>query len=244
MNITTELDLWKQAVDQSLEACSFVDENNYFIYCNESWCRLLGYAESELKQMKWQDITISSDVGGDQAEVESVQTSKKDSYYLEKVYVRKNKTHINVGIYVHNYPKLCSNKGFIVFCRPLTGSSEYEELKRRFFDIEKTVTILHQASTIATGLQHKLDTQIQQTEENRELILRLMGKSDVKMSNRVGNDSKNDSSVIMYLVMGFGFLCTALISVGLVLAYIAYYNNGNEKMKPPEIQQIDFNSKE
>lgn len=248
------LHAWRHASSSSLEPCCFVDLDDYFTYCNSAWCRLLGYSEFELKTMRWQDITAPEEVGADEGELRDTKNNyDKKSYYLEKIYIRKDKTKIKVGIYVNKFPPEGEAEGLIVFCRTLQGSSEYEELKNKFLEIEKTVNVLSHIEGLTNNLGQKIEDQSCNIKQNRELILSIIKKDNVSIgTNNVGNNgntgntssSNNDSRVILYLITGFGFLVTGLITLGIVLAYMSYYGNGDANMEKPDIKQIEFGTQE
>jgi PAS domain S-box-containing protein len=65
-----------------------VDPNFHFQHVNEAFCRLVGYSEAELLSMTFQDITHPDDRTVGAEKVNSVLQGEKETFQLEKRYVR------------------------------------------------------------------------------------------------------------------------------------------------------------
>ena len=238
-----ELGAYKKAVDESTEPISLVYLNNQFAYCNKAWCQLTGYPESELLEMTWMDITVKTDIGGDMAEVQAVIDGHKEDYYNEKRYIKKNGSRIDVGLYVHRYPTAGTQIGWVVFGKELNGSSELDTLKARFEEIEKMILMFKDQDG-------RIDNQEKESAENRQLLLSLIGKGEttvnapqgdqIRGNNNSTNRTTNENKVIFAVIGAVGLLCTVLVTVAAVLAYMAYVSNNNPNMQPPNIQQHDL----
>ena len=159
---------WKLACEKNPDPVSFVDTNDMFVFCNKAWCKLLGYSESELKNKTWQDITRAKDISGDQSEVDSVKRGDKDEYYIEKKYIKKDGSEVSVRLYVHRYPESGDHEGYVVFASKIT-SEEYEDLKSKFLDLQKTVLILQQNAVASDFLSTQLLILDQKIEQNKEI---------------------------------------------------------------------------
>lgn len=62
-----------------------------FLSCNKSFCKLLGYRESELKQLNFKTITHQEDLDLSLVNVEKLLRDKINSYSIEKRYIHKDK---------------------------------------------------------------------------------------------------------------------------------------------------------
>lgn len=95
---------WKAACQHMNHPLACVGTDNKFKWVNEAWCRLVGYSPAELYERTWQSITTTDDVGGDYDAVADVIGGTRLSYYLEKSYLRKDKTEVVVELTVHRFP--------------------------------------------------------------------------------------------------------------------------------------------
>ncbi|TVQ67132.1 MAG: PAS domain S-box protein, partial [Oceanospirillales bacterium] len=57
---------------------------------NPEMCRLLGYSESELKELTWHEVTHPDDLQIDKQAFQRLVDAEVDSYTLEKQFIRKN----------------------------------------------------------------------------------------------------------------------------------------------------------
>ena len=85
----SEADL-QAAVDQAAVGIAFVACDGRWLRVNERLCELVGYTESELLAMRFQDITHPDDLARDLAQLERTLRREIDRYTLEKRYIRKD----------------------------------------------------------------------------------------------------------------------------------------------------------
>lgn len=224
-----DLRWWRMACDKNPDPIAFVSPENVFLYCNTSWCRLVGYSESELLGKSWMSITNKPDVGSDLAEAESIKSGDKDEYYIEKQYIHRDGTSIDILLYVHRCPSIGEQLGYIVFARKKYEHRDVMELKREFALLRDQVLNLEAQHTSYESLSKKLDACSRQIEretgENRRLIEALVTKGNVRMfaGNEVGGDqingdktggNKNDSKIVLYSLLGFiTFMTVAAITI-------------------------------
>jgi len=97
-------DWWKIACRVIPYPIACVALDGRFVWVNDAYCRLLGYAPSELREIRWQDVTLKKDVGGDEQDVQEIVAGKRVEYYLEKAYVKKDGKTIHVELYVRKFP--------------------------------------------------------------------------------------------------------------------------------------------
>lgn len=78
---------------------AIVSADDRFVSCNNAYCRLLGYARSELIGTRWQDYTHKTDIAGDQDGTKDIQSGSR-SYSVDKRYHRKDGSTVWVSLYV------------------------------------------------------------------------------------------------------------------------------------------------
>lgn len=241
-----KLQWWRIACEKNPDPVAFVDLNDKFIFCNKAWCKLLGYSESELKQRRWQDITKTDDVGSDQFEVESIKKGDKEEYYLEKNYIRKDGSTVGIRLYVHKYPEEGMHEGYVVFARRIT-SEDYEDLKSKFLELQKTVLILQQnaiAGELIASQVSVMEEKIQHLKDLTKLSLEKHTSINIgdsisgdKSGNRAGRDnlieSNNNGALLIGLILGFLFLFIAIAILGLVI-FLNSQNNSVNQIKNPQ----------
>ncbi|QEG40443.1 PAS domain S-box protein [Roseimaritima ulvae] len=212
-----DIELWKLALERSEEPAAFVDARDYFQYCNRAWCQMLGYAESELLRTKWQDITASTDVGGDQREAALVSSGEKQEYYLEKHYIRKDHQTIHIGLYVHRHPPIGKHIGYVVFAKLLDGSREYQELKEQFDRMQLAVTELRRRLEQSDQLAVTAREGVATAKRNAKLIEQIIGRGEVQVGDRTtisGNShsriQNNNAKVLIAIAIVLGLAVIAL----------------------------------
>lgn len=218
---------WKLAAEKNPDPVAFVGLDNKFVFCNNAWCKFLGYSESELKEKTWQDITKVEDIGSDELETNELKHNRKEEYYLEKSYIRKDKTFINVKIYVHKYPETGDHEGYIVFAKRVT-TEDYEDLKSKFLDLQKTVLILQQNSVTTELISQQMKLVEQKLEQNKELAKIAIERNNINIgdkfghnSNKAGRDNINGlSNTNLLIIMFLIFIFILSLTIGSVVIYL------------------------
>lgn len=177
-----KLEWWKLACELHPSPVSFIDINGKFLFCNNSFCELTGYSETELKELTWEEITKGRDYSGDKGELVSVVNGTKEDFYLEKTYIRKDCSEVLVSIYVHKYPEFGKQEGYVVFSRILF-SKEYQDLRDKFFDLQKTVLVMQQSALSTETLLRRMDVLDNEIKHNREISQALIGKNSISIGD-------------------------------------------------------------
>ncbi len=81
--------LWKQ----SITGLALVAEDGRFLSVNPTFCRMLEYTESELRNKKFQDITDPDDLEADVEMARLVAAGEYETYDMTKAYYTKTKKH-------------------------------------------------------------------------------------------------------------------------------------------------------
>lgn len=213
---------WKLACEKSPSPIAFLCLDNKFIFCNNAWCKLLGYSESELKEKTWKDITKIEDIGSDQSEVDAIISGEKEEYYLEKSYIRKDRTSVSIKLYIHKYPESGDHEGYIAFAKRLT-SEDYEDLKSKFLDLQKTVLILQQNAVASDFIARQMQIIEQKVEQNKEIAKMAMERNNINIGDKFGDSgskagrdnisgSNNNNIILIISIVIFSFLLITLLS--------------------------------
>ena len=80
---------FRATFDEAAIGMALVSKEGGFVRANASLCRLLGYAEAELQQTTFQELTHPDDLDKDLALLGEVLAGTRHSYQLEKRYLRK-----------------------------------------------------------------------------------------------------------------------------------------------------------
>lgn len=68
---------------------ALVGRDGTFLEVNPAFCKLVGYAEAELKLMRFQDVTHPADLDGDVAMADMVAAGQAQHYGMDKRYLSK-----------------------------------------------------------------------------------------------------------------------------------------------------------
>lgn len=67
-----------------------VDRSGRLMQVNSTFCRMVGYTEDELKQMRFQDFTHPDDIGPDERLLRQTLEGQRNTYSLDKRYIHKD----------------------------------------------------------------------------------------------------------------------------------------------------------
>lgn len=165
-------DWWKEACQAVNHPLACVGVDSTFMWVNESWCRLTGYAPAELYQLTWQSITELGDIGGDLAAVKEVMEGTRDSYYLEKKYIRKDGTRLPVAIVVHRFPVSSAEPiiCFIAEAMDRTRDNAIQKLETELEILKQSVMQIQEKVTRLSTLDFMFDTLIPYVKTNWKTI--------------------------------------------------------------------------
>jgi PAS domain S-box-containing protein len=87
--------------EQSVIGVAVTSPDRGWIEVNQATCDLLGYTSGELKHLTWADLTHPDDLPADLAQFERAMAGEIDGYRLEKRFIRKDGTVVDVDMSVH-----------------------------------------------------------------------------------------------------------------------------------------------
>jgi PAS domain S-box-containing protein len=124
-------ELYRSTFDLAAVGIAHVSPDGQWLRVNKKLCKIVGYSEEELFEMRFQDITHPDDLGTDVAEAEKVRTGALDTYSTEKRYIRKDGALVWVNLTVsgarHPSGEL---KHFISVVEDITERKAAEEAQR------------------------------------------------------------------------------------------------------------------
>lgn len=207
---------WYLAAANNPDPIAFVSRAGQFRWCNQAFCRLLGYAFGELTAMSWPEITHPHDIGGDQQEVERVLRGEIPEYYMEKRYRHRDGTWLPVSLWVYRCPEIGEVDGFVVFIRRAEANQTALPA-----ELDQSKEHLEEAVATIAAMRDTLNF-------HEELLAAMAGKGNINISD-VGS-KRNDADVVKYAL--WAVLGVAIV-LGVTLAWVVgYYGLGGGQDKP------------
>lgn len=87
------------AVDNSPIGICTIDEHGVFLFANHAYQQLMGYNEAELKLMSLFDLTSPDYLQENKKLFDNMLSGKTPGYYIEKKYIRKDGTTVDVAVH-------------------------------------------------------------------------------------------------------------------------------------------------
>lgn len=85
-------ELWRRTFINSPIGIAITSTTGKFVMVNQSLCELLGYAEEELTQYRWQDLTHPEDLLQESALIFDIATGDRHQFAVRKRYIRKDQS--------------------------------------------------------------------------------------------------------------------------------------------------------
>ena len=210
-------EFYEEAWEDSDYPMACVSLDNKFQRVNHAFERMLGYSSAELEERTWMTITDHQYIGGDLASVQAVLDGRQDSYRLEKDYIHKRGHRVPIVLIVRRYPRNSIDKLLFFRVEAPIATATRTEVEQIEANTRKMISDLHE--------------EIDQIKQG----VTINNQNETNSGNRVGGDfvrgDKNDANVIKYMIY-------AIISLGLVVTYMAYYVSTTAtktKPRPPQI---------
>nr|AWJ66301.1 diguanylate cyclase/phosphodiesterase with PAS/PAC sensors [uncultured bacterium] len=126
--------LFENAFEYAPIGIALVSAEGKFLNVNQSVCQILGYDELELLARSFQDITYPEDLEKDLLLVQEMLARKRDSFAIEKRYIRKDGTIIWAKLSVSATYK--PDGGVNYFISQIQDISEQKLLSQKFYESE------------------------------------------------------------------------------------------------------------
>lgn len=240
------IEWWKNAAKDCPVAVAFVDENDKFLYVNQEWSILTGYAPAQLVGQKtWQEITTQEDIGGDAAAIRDIKSGKSIEYYMEKKYVRADGSQVSVGIYVHRQPPYGKHQGYIIFAKQV-GSKEMAALQVSFENLKNNITVLEHISRGFERIDERVKAQYDKIDSLEEIVSAIVASNNKSSDSHIniggdvtGQDKTGRDKNSMWIV-AMGVLCVIILGA---LVFDKYLSVSKDKIEVNQTELINKSDK-
>ncbi len=187
---------WREFVGDMEHPSACFDRQNFFIWVNTAFEKLVGLNRTELLSKTWMDITYEPDVGGDYRAVQAIIAGRINHYSMAKKFVHKRGHHVPVDLTVRRFPRtfledLCC---FMVEAPPARATRpELDHLEEKF-------------TAMVNSLREKQESSGVSVSYNKE--------GNVG-GDRVGNDKNSDKAI--------KYMTGAMVAMVGMIAYLFYY---------------------
>ncbi|MBN8569641.1 MAG: PAS domain S-box protein [Ignavibacteria bacterium] len=168
---------------------ALISPEGKWIEVNNAVCDILGYTESELKQLTFQDLTHPEDIDKDLEFVRQMLNKEIDSYQMEKRYIHKNKNYVWALLTVSLVWNIDGTPRFFI-----SQIQDISEVKKLIMDLEaKNLQLV----TTTLDLQQKLK---QLEEFNRIVAHNIRGPAgNIKILLNEYNESSDEKERGQYI---------------------------------------------
>lgn len=146
---------YKAIYNQVFIGIARIDLTGKYLQVNQRFCDILGYSESELLTMGFQDVTLTSELEERENQFKSIISSKTPNFTLERNYQHKSgkiiQTNVNISLVLNEY----SEPAYLVLvCEDITGNKKNQELFLK--QTAKLNSILESSNYLVMAIdQHK-----------------------------------------------------------------------------------------
>jgi len=138
LNEKRKASLFNLIWDNSLVGISIVGKDGKFIMCNDTFCKITEYTESELTNRTFQQITHPDDVHSDVEMAKGVSEKDRCTYDMKKRYITKTGKIVWITLKVLPYEEESEFKFFVSQVSSIDPSSPYDVLvNKSSFDLSK-----------------------------------------------------------------------------------------------------------
>jgi PAS domain S-box-containing protein len=124
--------VYRSTFELAAVGVAHVSPDGHWLRANRKMCEVVGYTESELAQLTFQQVTHPDDLGADLAETAKVLQGELDTFTMEKRYIRKDQSIVWVNMTVSAVRDASGRmKHFITVVEDITGRREAEEIRAR-----------------------------------------------------------------------------------------------------------------
>lgn len=132
-------ELYRTTFELAALGVAHVSPEGRWLRVNKKLCEIVGYSESELLQLTFQEITHPDDLAADLLQTEKMLRGELSSFSMEKRYVRKDKSAVWVNLSVSGpRDKNGKLKHFISVIEDITERRKAEEAQARLAAIVAT----------------------------------------------------------------------------------------------------------
>jgi PAS domain S-box-containing protein len=124
--------VYRSTFELAAVGVAHVSPEGRWLRVNKKLCEIVGYTESELMRLTFQDITHPDDLAADLVETEKVRTGEVPNFTMEKRYIRKDKSIVWVSLSVSAARDSSGRmKHFISVVEDISGRRDGEHVQAR-----------------------------------------------------------------------------------------------------------------
>lgn len=146
--LRTREKLFRSIFEQSLIGMALTNPEMHFIKVNDRLCEIFGYPQDKLLQKTFVDMTHSDDFAENEFYFKAVMAGKKDSYTLEKRFIRGDGTIFHARMFTQCLRR--KDKSIDFFVTLIEDISEQKTLETQLHQAQKLEAI----GTLAGGMAH------------------------------------------------------------------------------------------
>jgi PAS domain S-box-containing protein len=120
---------YKAIYNQVFIGIARIDLSGNYLQVNQRFCNILGYSESELIKMKFQDVTLPEELEDRLNLFNNIIANKLPNYTLERNYLHKSgkviQTNVNISLVLNEYSEPAY---LVIVCEDITENKKNQEL--------------------------------------------------------------------------------------------------------------------
>ncbi len=124
--------VYRSTFELAAVGVAHVSPDGRWLRANKKLCEIVGYSESELTQLTFQQVTHPDDLPTDLAETQKILNGEVDTFTIEKRYIRKDRSLVWVNLTVSAARDINGRmKHFISIVEDISERREAEEVRAR-----------------------------------------------------------------------------------------------------------------
>jgi two-component system, cell cycle sensor histidine kinase and response regulator CckA len=170
-----------------------------FLEVNDRFCEMVRYSREELGQMTWADLTPGEDLAFQLPDYERVLAGERHDYSIEKRYIRRDRTCIDVNVSACAVPSDDGTPAYLIAL--VQDITERKRLEAEFLQSQK----LDGVARMAGGLGHDFNNLLTVISGYSELLLNRMGaESELREPLQEVLQAAGTASALTRRLLAFG----------------------------------------
>ncbi len=170
--------------DSSALAISLVDLSGRPMKTNRALSQLLGYTEKELCEKSWMSVTHPEDIESDVVLFNELIAGQRDTYQVEKRYIRKDRGVVNVRVTLSLIRQSNGDPTFYVsMVEDITTRTQLEDALRQAQKMEAV-------GQLTSGISHDFNNLLSIIIGNVELVTAQLGKNAAPVERELADASE------------------------------------------------------